>query len=153
MAYPKVLHSHQTIKRFLDLVRQNISSGYTVKQIVCAILLLNYVISNERTVKRILRRLNLRRRTESSVSRIIRGIQWLHRHVHNNYGYKRILCPFNKTLEIQAFQETVRHILSVMDPEGLTERQRRKLRRQLYVNSSPNYVVHIDGYPFQWSSR
>jgi hypothetical protein len=47
---------------------------------------------------------------------------------------------------IRATQKTVRRILNLLDPEGVELRARNCLRRRLYKNKGPGYMVHIDGY-------
>lgn len=129
-----------------NLVWQYFNSGFTVKEIVASIMCVNFIIVSERTVKRVLRRLNLRRRTESSLRSIVDGIRWLHTQGYSNYGHKWIWHLLNYRLGIRAHQETVRHALLIMDPDGVTRRRQRRLRRRQYVNRGPNFVIHIDGY-------
>ena len=37
-------------------------------------------------------------------------------------------------------------IMRDMDPEGVECRRKRRIRRQKYTSSWPNYICHIDGY-------
>ena len=39
----------------------------------------------------------------------------------------------------------LRSSLLTVDPEGVAERRRTRLRHHVYDNSGPNYVWHIDG--------
>jgi len=43
-------------------------------------------------------------------------------------------------------RESIRMILSTLDPEGVEARSRRRLRRRIYFSPGPNHVWHIDGY-------
>ena len=43
-------------------------------------------------------------------------------------------------------REAVRMVLQLIDPEGVDERRRQKLKRRNYSNSGPNHMWHIDGY-------
>ena len=43
-------------------------------------------------------------------------------------------------------QETVRHILCIIDPVRVELCRRRRLRRCLYSNPGPNFLWHVDGY-------
>ena len=43
-------------------------------------------------------------------------------------------------------RETVRHALRIIDPEGVSERRRNRLRRRQYRGKGPNFLWHIDGY-------
>ena len=43
-------------------------------------------------------------------------------------------------------QRTVRHLLKILDPQGVQLKQRNRLRRRLYTNPGPNFLWHIDSY-------
>ena len=43
-------------------------------------------------------------------------------------------------------EETVRLLLHILDPEGVKQRKRHRLKRRKYVNPGPNATWHIDGY-------
>ena len=129
-----------------ELVSFYFGLGYTVKEIVGNLLIINHIIISQRTVKRILTRLSLRRRNENSLARIVTGITWLHRHGYSELGYRWIWKLLNMRLGIRAYQDTVRLVLRVMDSVGVNVRRRRRLRRKLYVNPGPNFLIHIDGY-------
>lgn len=43
-------------------------------------------------------------------------------------------------------RETVRHALRIIDPEGVSEQLRNRLRRRQYRGKGPNFLWHIDGY-------
>ena len=43
-------------------------------------------------------------------------------------------------------QETVRHLLHIIDPVGVATRSRNRLRRRRYINDGPDFMWHIDGY-------
>ena len=44
------------------------------------------------------------------------------------------------------FRDTVRQLLLEFDPDGVTARKQRRLRRRMYSNKGPHYLVHVDGY-------
>ena len=43
-------------------------------------------------------------------------------------------------------RETVRLILKAVDPDGVMNQSRHRLRRRIYVSKGLNYIRHIDGY-------
>ena len=43
-------------------------------------------------------------------------------------------------------QETIRHLLKILDPHGVQLRRRNRLQRRLYQNPGPNFLWHIDSY-------
>ena len=98
-------------------------------------------------VKKILRRLGLRRRNASSpLPEVIRTIRALYNRGFGDCGYRTIWRMVNAFGNVQATQETVRLVMRVIDPVGVSLRSRRRLRRRTYTNKGPNFVIHIDGY-------
>ncbi|KAK7904901.1 hypothetical protein WMY93_017508 [Mugilogobius chulae] len=43
-------------------------------------------------------------------------------------------------------QNTVRHLLRFLDPDGVEQRRRNRLQRRRYINSGPNFLWHVDSY-------
>lgn len=43
-------------------------------------------------------------------------------------------------------QETIRNLLGVLDPQGVSLRKRKRLRRRQYSSRGPNYIWHVDSY-------
>jgi hypothetical protein len=43
-------------------------------------------------------------------------------------------------------RQTIRDLLSLLDPNGVESRKRHRLRRRQYFNEGSNYLWHIDGY-------
>ncbi|XP_038071286.1 uncharacterized protein LOC119740150 [Patiria miniata] len=41
-------------------------------------------------------------------------------------------------------RDTVRHLLRLLDPEGVEIRSRRRLRRRIYRGRGPNFIWHVD---------
>ncbi|XP_028416034.1 uncharacterized protein LOC114539597 [Dendronephthya gigantea] len=63
----------------------------------------------------------------------------------NSAGYRSVW----HTLKLQGIQvprETVRVLVSELDPEGVRERRAKALRRRTYRSPGPNFVWHVDGY-------
>jgi len=48
--------------------------------------------------------------------------------------------------DLMLTQETVRQLMCLLDPEGVTLRKHRRLQRRSYYSGGPNAVWHIDGY-------
>ena len=72
----------------------------------------------------------------------------------SNIGYRRIWAHLRHRGEIVR-REDVRLLMLEIDPEGVYQRKRKKLRRRKYYSPGPNAVWHIDGYdklkPFGFS--
>ncbi len=43
-------------------------------------------------------------------------------------------------------QSVIRHLLGILDPEGVQMRRKNRLRRRLYGNPGPNFLWHMDSY-------
>lgn len=129
-----------------NLIRIYFRLGLSNKEIL-AILAQGFgIVISIRTLKRITHNLQLYRRNNQSdildVAQFVLkecegpgqhvGYRWLHA--------KCIEQGFTVT------QDTVRILQSLIDPEGVSLRQRKKLRRRKYTNFGPNSVWHIDGY-------
>ena len=93
-----------------------------------------------------LRRLNLRRRKNSSdvvdvalfileeleCTGQLHGYRWMH-----------LKC---KQAGFNIPRDMVYELLKLLDPEGVSQRKRKRLRRRQYKSKGPNYVWHIDSY-------
>ena len=105
----------------------------------------NTIISKA-TLKRILKRLHLSRKSnytdivdvalfvlkELEDSGQLHGYRWMHQKCINA-GF---VVP----------RDTVYDLLKLLDPAGISIRKRKRLRRRQYVSKGPNYVWHIDSY-------
>ena len=61
------------------------------------------------------------------------------------HGY-RWMANKCKMMGLTCTQDDVRIILRTLDPEGVKQRQRRRLIRRTYVSKGPNYIWHFDRY-------
>ena len=43
-------------------------------------------------------------------------------------------------------RETVRHVLKLLDPDGVERRSQHKLKWRAYSAKGPNFIWHLDGY-------
>ena len=86
------------------------------------------------------------RHCESPIRVVISEIRKLYRLGYNGYGYKSLWKVLNTMCGLRVTQETVRLVLKVIYPEGVRLRSIHRLRRRLYFNHGPNFLVHIDGY-------
>lgn len=120
--------------------------GLRQSEILAFLALRHDITISKRHLKRILRQLNLYRRKEYSdldvllpyiesqlqVSAKLHGYKWMHlKLIQNGFVVK---------------QDTVRAILNILDPDGVNQRKRNRLRRRQYANKGPNFLWHIDGY-------
>ena len=98
-----------------------------------------------RHLRRILARLNLHRRRFSDIEHVIDFIETQLSTSGQLHGYRFMhLKCLSHGLVVS--RETVRIILSNLDPEGVELRKARRLVRRRYVSKGPNYTWHMDGY-------
>lgn len=130
-----------------ELVRYYFSHLFTTSEI-CGFLMIRHDISaSASTVERIKRRIGLRRRqNRSDLVLVAQKIYEVRREGHINLGYRFLWRLLNTRHHISVSQETVRHLLQMIDGEGVNLRTRHLLHRRVYFNRGPNFLVHIDGY-------
>ncbi|XP_078315814.1 uncharacterized protein LOC111130525 [Crassostrea virginica] len=122
------------------------SMGLTYKEIICFLGLHHRILISERTLKRKLASMNLYRRKNKTslisvsefLSKLIMadgmqsGYRWM---------YQRCLLAGYRVSRL-----TVSGLLSILDPEGVELRRRKRLRRRKYYAKGPNYLWHVDSY-------
>ena len=64
---------------------------------------------------------------------------------NSGYGY-RMMHQKLRQMSVTTYRKTVRLVLKAVDPDGVMDRSRYRLRRRIYVSKGPNYAWHIDGY-------
>ena len=123
------------------------SRSYTLQEILGFFLFVHGILISKTTLKRILRRLQLRRRNnESPVNDIVQNILFLRRNGVTNADYRTVWRLLNVFCGVRATQDTVRMALGVIDNHGVAARRRRRLTRREYRSQGPNYCIHVDGY-------
>jgi len=114
---------------------------------ICNCLLLQHGLTvSERTVKRRLNKLHLFRKMNYSddttvaafIEETLQGAGGMH-----GYRWMYLKCLHHG---FTVTQETVRQLMCLLDPEGVTFRKHRRLQRRSYYSGGPNAVWHIDGY-------
>lgn len=121
--------------------------GYTYKEICGFLLFSHNTVLSLRKLKRILKRLQLRRRNvPCSLPDILRALYKLYERGFGECGYRTIWRLLKTSTGVHATQEAVRRVLKIIDPEGVRLRAHHRLRRRTYTNQGPNYTLHLDGY-------
>ena len=100
-----------------------------------------------RHLKRILRAKGLRRRNDNAtVEEVFATIQQQLEGSGSCLGYRQMHQKLRLEYGLNTNRETVRIVLKHLDPEGVEQRSRRRLRRRQYFAKGPNFIWHIDGY-------
>jgi hypothetical protein len=129
-----------------ELVRLYFKLGFSQKEMLYSLAAKHRIIVSLRHLKRILKQLALYRRIHTTSimevalfiveklhsSGALHGYRWMHARCLENY--------------IVVSNHTVRHLLGILDPNGVQMRQRRKLQRRIYRGVGPNFTWHTDCY-------
>ena len=122
--------------------------SYTYKEIISILLQVHGIVLSLPHLNRILRRLNLRRHYRLTLERLqatLNAVSDELKETGQCLGYRAM---WKRLASKQHYvpKELVRHVLKVLDSNGVERRKRRILKRRQYVNPGPNFVWHIDGY-------
>jgi len=128
-----------------DLIYLYFHLGLSNKEILACLAHGHGIVISIRTLKRITSRLQLyRRKNHSDILEVALFILKQCEGQEQFFGYRWLHA---KCIEqgLTVSQDTVRFLQSFIDPEGVSLRKRKRLRRRKYVNYGPNAVWHIDG--------
>lgn len=123
--------------------------GLSYDEILALLASHHSIVVSRRTLHRILRSHNLYRRVTSTDSSYLDValpfVQRLLQHSGSMHGYRwfHARCVQENLL---VSREDIRLILGILDPDGVSARRARRLRRREYYASGPNFIWHIDGY-------
>lgn len=132
-------HLHSLIKTYFSM-------GLKHKEILLSLSAVDGILISLRTLRRIMSTLRLHRRKNQSdvldVALFLMEQLQTHGKLHG-YKLQHLRCIQEGFV---VTQNTVRHLLKILDPRGVELRQRNRLRRRLYHNPGPNFVWHVDSY-------
>lgn len=129
------------------LIQYYFHLGLCHSEILAFLALRHNITISERHLRRILKQQGLyRRKNYTDLGIVLEYIERKLQHSGKLHGYRwmHLKCIQNGFV---VKQETVRMILKILDPEGVSQRRRSRLRRRQYSNKGPNYLWHhVDGY-------
>ena len=131
-----------------QLIRQYFQQNYTNKEIACFLAVQHGIVLCVRTIKRVLKRLNLKRaskRHQSPVELIIQAILYEHDISGSFLGYRQLTQRLRRKYNLNVTRDIVMNYVRVIDPEGVDLR-RRRLKRRKYASPGPNFLWHVDGW-------
>lgn len=130
-----------------ELIKEYFYLGFQYVEILAFMQLYHNIKLSLRHLKRILHRNNMRRRCgKDDLNHVIQAIEYELNGTGRDLGYRAMHDRLRKIHKIVTDRETVRLILSHLDPEGVQLRSQRRLHRREYRVPGPNYLWHIDGY-------
>ena len=132
------------------LIEHYFNLGLSYAEILCFIVAVHGIHGIHiclRQLKRILQQLGIRRRGNSdSINEVIRNVESERRGSGRSAGYRAkhqcLMVKYGQIID----RESVRLILKALDPKGVEDRLRRRLRRRKYRAEGSNYTWHMDGY-------
>ena len=138
------------LNKTLDqLLSDYFTKGFTYQEIQDFLCVYHQQTISFSTIKRYMKKLNLFRRpverswTDDTI--LLVGAREELSGSGSSIGYRRVwaLLP-GKGLKVQ--RENVRQAILQYDPDGVSRRKWRNLRRKKYFSAGPNYSWHIDGH-------
>lgn len=130
-----------------QLIEHYFCLGFSYLEILCFLSLYHGISISIRQLHRILRNMRLRRR--SSIRNwefIVSALEYELEGTGQSLGYRSMQSRLRLRHDVNVDRETVRIILRFIDPDGVTTRRQRRLRRRMYWSKGPNYLYHIDGW-------
>lgn len=146
--YPKVVQwdSHLNMPELEHLVEFYFKLGFKQTEILESLAHIHGMLISRRTLKRVLSKAGLfRRKHYSDILDIALHLVQQIEMSGQLHGYKLMhLKCIQDGLIVN--QNTVRLLLQILDPDGVSLRKRNRLRRRMYANPGPDFLWHIDGY-------
>ncbi|XP_073238058.1 uncharacterized protein [Porites lutea] len=144
-----------------ELLKHYFDLGFSYSEIWALLAFAHGIYFSMRHIRRMLNRMGLyRRKHKSSAREVIAAFRMFavicfFHHYHqseltgsaNCIGYRLVMYQrLRNDHHLVVDRETVRLALKVMDPDGVAERKKHRLKRRKYFSPGPNFLWHIDGY-------
>lgn len=130
-----------------ELLKEYFLRGFSYEEIINLLESCHGAKISLRQLHRILREERLYRRIHKSSLNSV--ISFIDNEVQNTsgacFGY-RLMHQKLRSKGYVVDRETVRIALKILDPDGVEQRSRHKLKRRQYISAGPNYTWHLDGY-------
>lgn len=129
------------------IVESYFKQGYQYREILAFLVSCHGITMSLRHLKRVLRKRGLRRKKNpSGLEEVINAIEDEIQGSGACVGYRAMWQRLRSEHNLVVSQNTVRHALRVVDPEGVAQRRKHRLQRRQYRAKGPNHLWHIDGY-------
>lgn len=121
-----------------DLIEHYFHLGYKQSEILSYLLLIHDERLSSRQLKRILAQRGLsRRKNATDTTTVLNRIERELRCTGRDVGYRSMWQRLVVDHVLVVGKETVRHALRVLDPDGVDQRLRHRLRRRQYKGRGP----------------
>lgn len=129
-----------------ELIQRYFKRGFNYQKILSFLSKYHDIEMSLRTLHTKLRDLGLKRKNINyNIDHVRRRIQQELDGPGCSGGYRAVWHTL-KMEGIQVPREVVRLVLKELDPEGVSERRSKTLRRRVYHTPGPNHSWHVDGY-------
>lgn len=130
-----------------ELIERYFHLGLQQIEIVAFLTLAHGIRISLRQLKRILQNKGLKRKgANCDLGLVIRTIEQELQGSGRSIGYRAMWQRLRNDHRMVVSRETVRHAMRILDPDGVAQRLRRRLRRRQYKAKGPNFLWHLDGY-------
>ena len=127
-----------------ELVKAYFERGYTNVEISNSLAIGHAIVISVTTVKRILRRLNLKRRTmPNNLEDVVKAILKEKDDSGSCLGYRAMWKRLRLHHGLNVKRDDVMLAMKIIDPESVERRKKHRLLRRAYRNPGPKYMWHI----------
>lgn len=140
---PSVNHEKTT------LITDYFKQGFKYSEILSFLLVKHGILMSLRQLKRILKRLNLKRRGLNLCTPIENVIDMVQMEIvasGHSVGYRTVWRRLKINHNLHVRRDDVMNIMKALDPDGVEMRKSHRLKRRFYCAKGPNYIWHLDGY-------
>lgn len=132
-----------------SLIEEYFKQGFKYSEILGFLLLKHGILLSLRQLKRILKKLNLKRRgvhLQSQLKNVVRVIGTEMHYSGQSVGYRTIWRRLKVNHNMDVSHKDVMDIMKAIDPNGVEMRKAHRLKRRFYCAKGPNNIWHLDGY-------
>ena len=132
----------------MELVKEYFFKKYFYEEISGVLKKRHNISLSARTVRRIVKRNNLKRKNvvESSIEEILATVIFEIDNTALNLGYRAMTHRLKSQYHLLVKHSTVLKVMRLVDPAGVEARSRYRLKRRIYAAHGPNFAWHIDGH-------
>ena len=130
-----------------NLIKSYFHLGLQYQEILAFSILSHGIVRSLHQLQRILACRGLRRgHTTSDIDDVLQAVETDLSGSGRIVGYRGMWQRLRQDHNLVIGKETVRHVLRIVDPEGVERRSKNRLRRRNYRGRGLKYIWHVDGY-------
>ena len=130
-----------------QIIKGYFYADYTYVEIIDLLKKFHNISISIRTLIRSINKLRLKRKNkDENLHDIVNAIIEEMRSSGCSLGYKTLWRRLKQFYKLEVKRSTVLEVLHLIDPDGVSDRLRYRLKRRLYKVAGPNFIWHQDGY-------